>query len=154
MESHQLIIRWDTHAKLDNLPLRYLNKLSLSGNAFGGGGIESSDFLLLTMLTELELRGCDMRVIPDDAFYGVAQHLALLDLANNGLQRIPTGALAPLKKLRYRMNRDSPLGFFPRPSYPEMYAGGKMNKERRIRDVFGERVYLSNLSLWRTLCGI
>ena len=53
------------------------------------------------MLTELELRGCDLRVIPDDAFYGVAQHLALLDLGNNGLQRIPKGALAPLKKLRY-----------------------------------------------------
>ena len=52
------------------------------------------------MLTEPELRGCDLRDIPDDAFYGVAPHLALLDLANNGLQGIPTRALAPLKKLR------------------------------------------------------
>ena len=85
---------------LPAFPLRYLNKLSLSGNSFVGG-IESADFLLLTMLTELEVNGCGLGVIPDDAFYGLAQHLALLDLGNNGLQRIPTGALAPLKKLRY-----------------------------------------------------
>ena len=59
------------------------------------------------MLTELELRGCDLRDIPDDALYGVAPHLALLDLANNGLQEIPTRALAPLKKLRLEARWDS-----------------------------------------------
>ena len=42
--------------------VRFLNKLSLSGNAFGGGGVDSSDFLQLTLLTELALRGCDLRV--------------------------------------------------------------------------------------------
>ena len=83
------------------------------------------------MLTELELRGCDLRDIPDDALYGVAPHLALLDLANNGLQEIPTRALAPLKKLRFESVWDSSF------RVREMSADGKMHKESRMRSSFG-----------------